>query len=154
MPIMESVPVVEGLFQDVAEGVRLMGTHCTSCGTHYFPKSLSCRNPFCREKKIVDTLLGPGGTLYSYTLQTYQPPPLFRMAPWAPYLIGLVELPQGIRVMGMLTGCGPDKLRIGMPMQLTSETLYCNEGGRAVLTYKFKPANTAADAAPGRGANS
>ena len=153
MPTMEPVPVVEGLFQGVGEGVRLMGTQCTSCNAHYFPKSLSCRNPLCREKKIVDALLGPDGTLYSYTLQTYQPPPLFSMAPWAPYLIGLVELPQGIRVMGMLTGCGPDELCIGMPMQLTSEALYLNEEGRAVLTYKFKPADTAADAALGRGAS-
>jgi len=55
--------------------------------------------------------------------------------------------------MGMLTGCAPDEIRIGMPMKLTSETLYCDEEGRAVLTYKFKPTDTAADVAPSRGAN-
>ncbi len=140
MDSVQQVPVAEGLFQVQADGVRLIGTHCRSCGSYYFPKALSCRNPLCREKQIEYTLLGPSGTLYSYTLQAYQPPALFRMENWAPYAIGLVALPQGLRVMGMMCDCSPAALRIGMPVQLTAQTLYHDDEGRAVLTYMFKPA--------------
>ena len=133
------VPVVEGLFRVSAGGVALVGTRCTGCGTHYFPTSLSCRNPQCEAKTVEEALLGRRGRLFSYTVQAYRPPALFRMEPWAPYAIGLVELPEGLRVMGMLTGCEPDDLRIGMALELVVEPLYRDEAGRDVLTYKFAP---------------
>jgi uncharacterized OB-fold protein len=50
-----------------------------------------------------------------------------------------VELTNGLRVMGMLTGCALDDIRIDMPVELTVEALYRDETGREVMTYKFKP---------------
>ena len=135
----ELLPVAAGLFEGTGSAARLIGTRCTSCGSHYFPKSLSCRNPQCLEKAIQDVRLSREGTLYSYTVQHYQPPALFRMADWAPYAIGSVELPEGLRVMGMLTGCDPTSLQIGMALELTVETLYRDAQGHAVQTYKFQP---------------
>jgi len=41
--------------------------------------------------------------------------------------------------MGMLTGCEPASLTIGMAVELTVETLYRDEHGREVQTYKFQP---------------
>jgi uncharacterized protein len=140
MPAIPPKPVAHNLFNGEGTGTRLIGTHCTSCGAHYFPKSLSCRNPQCRDKAIEDTLLGPCGILYSFTVQIYRPPALFRMDPWEPYAIGLVELPEGLRVMGMLTGCPLDSIRIGMAMELTVEALYHDDSGHEVTTYKFRPA--------------
>jgi uncharacterized protein len=134
------VPVAEDLFQWSADGAALIGTRCTGCGTHYFPKSLSCRNPDCEQKVLEQALLGRRGRLHSYTVQAYRPPPLFRMDPWEPYAIGVVELPEGLRVMGMLTGCELDEIRIDMPVELTVEALYLDESGREVLTYKYAPA--------------
>lgn len=139
MKTITQVPVAENLFQGTGAAARLIGTRCTSCGTHYFPKSLSCRNPQCHDKKVEDALFGRYGTLYSFTVQAYRPPALFRMDGWAPYAIGLVELPEGIRVMGMLTGCRNDEVRIGMQLELTVEALYRDEEGREVLTYKYMP---------------
>ncbi len=135
----ELVPVAAGLFEGTGSAARLIGTRCASCGTHYFPKTLSCRNPQCLEKATQDVLLSREGTLYSYTVQHYQPPALFRMADWVPYAIGSVELPEGLRVMGMLTGCEPASLTIGMAVELTVETLYRDVQGREVQTYKFQP---------------
>ena len=133
------VPVAAGLFEGTGSTAHLIGTRCTSCDTYYFPKTLSCRNPRCREKAIQDVPLSREGRLYSYTVQHYQPPALFRMTDWAPYAIGSVELPEGLRVMGMLTGCAPADLTIGMALELTVETLYRDEQGREVQTYKFQP---------------
>ena len=147
MQTIAQAPVAEGLFQGTGAAARLIGTRCASCGTHYFPKALSCRNPECREKNIADVLFGHRGTLYSYTVQAYRPPALFRMDAWAPYAIGLVELPEGLRVLGMLTGCRNDQIRIGMEVELTVEPLYRDEEGRDVVTYKFRPATAGGGAA-------
>jgi len=63
------------------------------------------------------------------------------MEPFEPYGIGLIELPEGIRVMGMLTGCELDDIKIGMDVELVIEKLYQNEQGDDVVTFKFKPIN-------------
>jgi uncharacterized protein len=147
MQTTDPMPVAQGLFRNEGAGPRLIGTRCASCGAHYFPTSLSCRNPRCREKQVEEVLLSPRGTLYSHTLQAYRPPPLFRMEPWAPYAIGLVELPEGLRVMGMLTGCEPDAWEIGASVELTLEALYRDEQGHEVMTYKFRPVSAERTAA-------
>lgn len=136
----ERVHVAEDLVRELPDGPVLVGTRCTGCGTHYFPKSISCRNPRCEDKAVEPAELGRTGRLYSYTVQAYRPPALFRMEPWAPYAIGLVELPEGLRVLGMLTGCEPADLRIDMPLELVVETLYRDGEGRDVATYKYAPA--------------
>jgi uncharacterized OB-fold protein len=140
----ERVPVVKGLFRWSDDAVDLVGSRCTACGAHYFPTSLSCRNPACDDKTVEEVLLGRHGRLHSYTVQAYRPPALFRMEPFVPYAIGLVELPEGLRVLGMLTGCGLDEIRIEMPVRLTVEALYTDEAGRDVLTYKYAPSTEAA----------
>ena len=146
MQTLATLPIAEGLFAGTGAQTRLLGTRCVSCGSTYFPKALSCRNPQCREKKIEDVAFGQRGTLYSYTLQQYRPPALFRMDAWAPYVLGLIELPDGLRVLGMFTGCPVDEIRIGMAVELTTQALYHDVEGRAVLTYKYQPADAAGGA--------
>jgi uncharacterized protein len=136
------IPVAEGLFEVLPEGPRLIGTRCTSCDTLYFPVTLSCRNPQCADKRIERALLPRHGSLLSYTIQRYQPPPLFRMDNWQPYAIGLIDLGAGVEVMGMLTGLEFDAIRIGLPLRMVVETLYTDETRGAVATYKFAPGET------------
>lgn len=131
--------VAEGLFENGDDGPRLIGSRCADCGTRYFPQSLSCRNPDCRDKRVERAALPDRGTLHSYTVQHYRPPALFRMDDWSPYAIGAVDLGGGLQVMGMLTGISLDRIEIGMPMRLMLEPLYANEDGQAVFTYKFAP---------------
>lgn len=146
MTTIDQLPVAEDLFHATEEGPALIGTRCTGCGTHYFPKSLSCRNPACPVKVVEQVDLGRRGRLYSYTVQSYRPPALFRTDAWTPYAIGLVDLPEGLRVLGMLTGVPLEELRIDMPVQLVIEPLYRDEDGRDVSTYKFAPATQEARA--------
>lgn len=134
------IPVAENLFRWSASGADLIGSQCRGCGAKYFPKSLSCRNPLCDDKTVEDVLLRREGRLYSYTVQHYRPPALFKMEPFSPYAIGLVELTGGLRVMGMLTGCALDEIHIGMPVELTVQPLYQDDVGREVMTYAYRPA--------------
>lgn len=139
------VPVAAGLFEGTGARTRLLGTRCTGCATVYFPRAQACRNPACPRGPLDDVALPREGRLYSYTVQAYRPPPLFRMDGWAPYALGLVDLPGGLRVMGMLTGCSSEDIRIGMPVAVTTGVLYRDAQGREVLTYQFCPAGTGAD---------
>lgn len=93
----------------------------------------------------MDAHLSRRGSLYSYTIQRYRPPPPFACEPWAPYALGLVHLPEGVRVMGMLTGVALDAIRIDMPVELVSEALYQDAQGQSVLTYKFAPVAAAGE---------
>lgn len=139
MPAADQIPVAEDLFRRSDDGPVLLGSRCTGCGAHYFPQALSCRNPACEDKNLEQALLGRTGRLWSWTVQAYRPPALFQMEEWEPYAIGLVELPEGLRVLGMLTGCPLDELRVDMPVELVTEPLYRDEEGREVLTYKYAP---------------
>jgi uncharacterized protein len=137
-----TVPVADDLFLlDGADGadLGLLGSCCTGCGTHYFPRPVSCRNPECETKVLTDAELGRTGTLYSWTVQHYQPPALFRIDSWAPCAVGLVELPEGLRVLAMLTGATPGAIPIGAELRLTTAPLYRDDEGRTVITYAYAP---------------
>ena len=133
-------PVANDLFQGEGAVAQLVGTRCEGCGSTYFPRALACRNPACTRPQVAPTLLSRSGVLYSYTVQTFRPPALFRMDPWVPYAIGLVELPADrIRVLGMLGGCALQDLQIGMELEMDTRVLYRNEDDQHVLTYQFVP---------------
>jgi uncharacterized OB-fold protein len=135
----EKTPVIEGLFTLDPEEPRLIGSKCTSCGTYYFPQTISCSNPDCNEKKVEQAFLSRRGKLWSFTVQYYPPPPPFKaQEPFVPYGIGVVELPEEIRVAGMLTESDPEKLKIGMEMELLLDKLY-EEDGEEWVTWKFRP---------------
>ena len=139
MASVERLAVIEGLLKVDPEDPRLVGSKCTSCGTYYFPETISCSNPGCREKKVERAYLSKRGRLWTFTVQHYPPPPPFKAKdPFVPYGIGLVELPENIRVAGILTEADPKKLKIGMEVELTLETMY-EEDGKEYVTWKFRP---------------
>jgi uncharacterized OB-fold protein len=113
-----TVAVADDLFREDEAGSALIGSRCTGCGSHYFPQALSCRNPDCDVKVVEQALLGRRGELYSYTVQHYRPPALFRIDDWTPYAIGLVALPEGLKVMARLTAVDLDALEIGTAVEL------------------------------------
>lgn len=136
---MDFAPVADDLFELTPDGARLVGSRCSACGYSYFPMAPSCRNPACVEKTVARATLPARGALYSYTVQRYRPPALFRMDGWEPYAIGLVDLGGGLRVMGMLTGVALDDIRIGMAVRLVPEALFTDPLRGAIATYKFAP---------------
>jgi hypothetical protein len=133
--------VVEGAFAETANGPHLLGSRCAGCGACFFPRSPVCRNPGCVDKRIEDVELSTRGTLWTYTVQYYKPPPPARFdEPFVPYGVGLVDLPEGIRIMGMISSDDPESLKIGQEMELVIETLHHDDDGSEVLTWKWRPA--------------
>ena len=141
MSLAAAKPIAEGLFVDAGGEVRLLGSQCGQCGVVTFPKQPSC--PRCTSLDVSDRLLSRQGTLWSWTIQCFPPksPPYAVDDPDAfePFGVGYVELPDEVRVEGRLTIADPEKLRIGMPMELT---LIPTPGvaPSGVVTYAFRPA--------------
>ncbi|MGQ0466702.1 MAG: Zn-ribbon domain-containing OB-fold protein [Sporichthyaceae bacterium] len=140
---MTTVHVADDLFREDPHGVALVGTRCSGCGSHYFPRSLSCRHPECDDKTVDEVLMGRRGTLFSWTVQRYRPPAPFQVDDWTPYVIGVVDLPEGLRVLAMITGCTADELRIDMPLELVTKVLARDED-TATVTYAYAPAGGSA----------
>jgi uncharacterized protein len=116
----------------------LAGTRCLSCGAVYFPAAISCRNPVCDAKSVEAKRILGRGTLYSFTIQRYRPPPLFAMEPWEPYALGLVDLDHGVRVMGMIADMPLEDICIGMALRLSTQGLH-EAGDGPVITHVFVP---------------
>jgi len=140
MTTTKTVPVAEGLFTETADGPRLLGSRCASCGTPYFPRSAVCHNPECRESKIEEASFGPRGSLWSCAIQNYPPPPPARYEePYTPYALGMVDMPEGLRVLGRISTDDPESVQVGAEVELVLERLYLDENGDQVITWKFRP---------------
>jgi len=135
----EFVPVAAGLMAGTAEEPELLGSECDDCGTVTFPRQDSC--PRCTSQRVRERRLGRRGTLWTWTTQSFPPKsPPYAVPPgedFEPYGVGYVELPGEVRVEARLTERDPQRLRIGMSMELT---LIPAPGRDGVMTYAFRPA--------------
>ena len=55
-----------------------------------------------------------------------------------PYGVGYVEIDGQVKVETRLTEADPEKLKVGMPMELTTVTL-CEEDNKDLVTFAFAP---------------
>jgi len=121
------------------EEPRLIGSVCAGCGTVTFPRQRSC--PRCTSEDVQARELATRGELWSWTIQCFAPkaPPYLPggVEEFEPYGVGYIELPGEVRVEARLTESDPDRLRIGMPMDLT---LIPVPGAPDKVTFAFRPA--------------
>jgi len=101
-------PETEPFWKAAHEG-RLIVQRCTACGAHQLYPRWRCVR--CRgQLEWVDA--GGGGTVYSFTVIRQNFSRSFRHL--IPYVVALVDLDEGPRLMTNLVGVEPDVVRIGM----------------------------------------
>ncbi|MFE0258363.1 bifunctional MaoC family dehydratase N-terminal/OB-fold nucleic acid binding domain-containing protein [Streptomyces sp. NPDC059010] len=130
------LPVVNRDNAGFWEGVqrhRLLIQRCTGCGTLRHPWLPGCNA--CGGLDW-DTVEASGeGTVYSYVVMHHPPFPAFD----PPYAVALVELAEGVRMIGNVVGAPYDKVRIGLPVRLEFQEyeeelvlpVWCAEEGAA-----------------------
>jgi uncharacterized protein len=131
----DAIAVHDGLFTaDAADldGPRLIGGKCKACGRQQFPRSPLC--PYCGADDVDEALLSPDGTLWAWTAVTAAPPG-YRGE--VPYGFGVVELPEGVRVLTRLTESDPAALRFGQAVHFQLVKLHTDDEGRDVMTWAF-----------------
>ena len=129
------VPIREGLFRmtsEPRERPHLLGSRCKMCGLVSFPPRAVCSRCFSEEMESIP--LNTTGRLYSYTIIGYAPPGLT-----APYAIGYVDLPEGVRVFSILAGWNREGLKVGMDVELVLDKFRDDKEGNEIITYKFRP---------------
>src|SRR5580692_5634525 len=91
----------------------LIGGRCRGCDAVCFPIQDVC--PYCSEESVSRVELSRSGTLWAWTAVTAAPPGYEGPVP---YGFGVVELPEGVRIITRLTESDPAKLTQGQAMKL------------------------------------
>jgi uncharacterized OB-fold protein len=97
----------------------LDGGRCADCGVVLYPYQESC--PRCAGVGVLPAPLSGTGRLWTWTVQRYPPksPPYQPPAGgFVPFVVGYVELPEGVRVAAIVDDV-PEPV-IGMPLRLVS----------------------------------
>ena len=119
--------------RDGEGGPHLIGGRCGACLAVFFPRQSVC--PRCTGREIAEVPLSQRGKLFTYT-EVHQRPPDYPGP--VPYLIGRVQLPEGVFVLSQLKARKED-LRIHMEMELVVEPICRDEKGDEVMGYRFRP---------------
>ena len=122
-------------WREIPERYRMEAGKCRKCGEISFPSRLIC--PACNHMEFDLVNLSGKGKLLTHTI--------IRTAPegfgdFAPYAVGIVELEEGVMIMGQITDCDPEKLKTGD--KLTAKFRRMNEEGKTgmiMYCYKFVP---------------
>lgn len=85
---------------------------CNACGALRFPPGPAC--PDCGALDRGYVVASGRGTVFSYVVHRHPPVPGREL----PILIGLIDLEEGVRMVGELVGTEADEVSIGMPVAL------------------------------------
>ncbi len=122
---------------DQFDKIRLKGTKCHDCGEVMFGTYPACAN--CASENVEVIPLSTKGELWSYTIINHCPPEPYKgpKDPFIPFGEGLVEVPEGVRIVSVLDA-PLDQIRIGMKLELEPHVLFTNDDGEDVVAWKFK----------------
>jgi uncharacterized protein len=115
-------------FWQAAKDGRLVVERCPQCGADTFPPRGMCRSCRGRSMNLVE-VTGPG-RVYSLTVNHQRWLPDLDV----PYALVLVEFEEhpGVRVVGRLRGCAPERAAIGMVVDVGFEP---GPGGFAIPSF-------------------
>lgn len=136
------VPKPDVLTQPYWDGVaqhELRVQRCNACGELWHPPLPLC--PCCHSRDIRWIPVSGRGTLYSYTVVHHAAH--VAVAERVPYVVALVTLDEGPRVVSNLLNCARTDVRIGMPLMLCFEQIAPD-----VVLPQFEPLREAAGARP------
>ena len=87
---------------------------CTGCGALRHPPGPMC--PACGTPSDGGYVIAAGtGEVFSYVVHHHPPVPGKKL----PLVVALVQLPEGVRMVGEMPGVRPDQVRIGLPVRAT-----------------------------------
>ena len=102
---------------------------CDDCGkVIFYPRALC---PKCMSDKLSWIKSSGKGEIYSYSVHHRGATPAFK----TPYVVALVDLEEGVRVMSNIINCDVNDVKIGMKVKVTFESLTDE-----ISLPKFEPA--------------
>ena len=129
-PLPEITLLTEPFWQGTTEH-QLRLQRCDDCGTFRFIPKEVCPN--CTSVQATWTPVSGAGEVYSYSTVYRGTPQAFQED--VPYIVVMVELSEGPRIISHLIDCAPDQVQIGMPVTVVFE-----DATPEMSLYKFRPA--------------
>ena len=99
-------------FYDACAAGKLLLQRCQSCGHVRFYPRTHC--DACQSDQLVWENASGAGTIASYTVVRRGVSADFE----APYVIALIDLAEGPRMMSQVVGTGPDALAVGLSVRV------------------------------------
>lgn len=116
---------------DAAGTPHLVGGRCTPCRALSFPRAIVCSE--CLGQDISKAQLAREGVLYSYSVVHAAP------RGWTvPYVLGYVDLADGIRVLAHIEGAR-EAVRIDAKLRLGTGRVGTDPTGAPLMSYVFIP---------------
>jgi len=105
-------------FWEAAKRHQLVIQRCNDCRQHYFYPRPLC--PHCLSRNVEWTQVSGRGRLHTFVIN-HRPPRNFPVP--APFIIGIVELDEGPRLMSNIVGVAadPNAVRCDMPVEVVFE---------------------------------
>ncbi|MGQ9513815.1 MAG: Zn-ribbon domain-containing OB-fold protein [Thermoproteota archaeon] len=125
-------------WRTIRERYRLLGARCEICKTNYFPQRKVC--PRCRRRgKTTQVEFSGKGKVFSYTIINAGSKAFEQ---YMPYILGLIELDEGPRVLSQIVDCKPEDVHIGMEVEACFRKIFEQED-EGIISYgfKFRPAD-------------
>jgi uncharacterized OB-fold protein len=127
--------IAPDLFELDSDGsLTLLGGYSPTSGLHHFPRFGIC--PYSGADDVEPARLADRGTLWAWTAVTAAPP---GYAGAVPFGFGIVELPEGLRVVTRITEADPSALESGMAMRLVADVVGVDDDGTEVVAWAFAP---------------
>jgi uncharacterized protein len=114
---------------------KLVLQRCQSCGSARFYPRIICVHCGSTETELFEA--SGLGSVFSYTVVHRAPSPAFRGD--VPYVLAIVELEEGVRMMTNVIDCDPQSVTIDMPVRVEFERV-----SDEISLPKFVPANRSA----------
>lgn len=113
---------------------RLLGTECIKCGAKYFPSRPICN---CGSADFKPYNLAERGEVITWTVIT-NPPIGFEK--YAPYIVALIELKDGIRILSQIVDVSPKDVSTGLKVEAVFRRVK-EDGNDGIIQYgyKFRP---------------
>lgn len=131
---------VPSIWRSIPQLYRLIGARCRSCGVINFPPRricIGCNKPSeieevrlsGRGKIYTYTVIGRGATVFEHTEEALV---------GGPFPVAIVELEEGVKVMGQITDCDPSEVKIGLEVEAVFRRIY-EQDDVVRYGYKFRP---------------
>ncbi|MFC5746865.1 OB-fold domain-containing protein [Actinomadura rugatobispora] len=116
-PFQPAVGPDTAFFWDGVKAGELRIQRCADCGALRHPPGPMC--PSCHSVKRDFVVASGRGEVHSYVVHHHPPVP----GRTPPYVVAVVDLEEGVRIVGNVNGCPPEDVAIGMPVKLAFERM-------------------------------
>jgi len=134
MTMLPPLPVLDPLTTPFWEGCHrheLLIQHCLACGSRRFPPGPVCLE--CRSDQAEWRPARGLATVFSWIVVRH-PIPAEVYASEVPYVVALVDLEEGVRMVTNIIGCAPEAVTAGMRLEVVYKDV--NE---TVTLPQFRP---------------